>query len=151
MTDRTYPSLAHAMAALDELPIAGTAAAAPGQGGVDYDALVRARRVLPYFWPDAGAAAGARLDQVGMTPQFGVAFLWSRGDARFEMTIDPQALYAFRLDTASTTREWTRPTIDQAVADARATLGLPPLTAPVQGPAVDAASVTARPQQAAAT
>ena len=149
MTDRTYPTLAHAMAALDELPIVGSADAAPGQPGVDYDALVRARRVLPHFWAEGGAAAGARLEGVAMTPQFGVSFLWTRGDARFEMTVDPLALYAFRLDTSSTTKEWTRPTIDQAVADARATLGLPALTTPVQGPAVDAASVRAQPQQVA--
>ena len=146
--DRTFPTLPHAMAALDELPIAADTPDGVGEAtGVDYDALIRARHLLPYLWPQAGADPGNRLERVAMTPQGGVGLQWVRGDSRFELTVDPFALYSFRLDTASTTREWTRATIEQAVADARSTLGLPALTTPVQAPAVGASSVVARTSQ----
>ncbi|MFL5579859.1 MAG: hypothetical protein ACJ8AO_05755 [Gemmatimonadaceae bacterium] len=152
MTDaRPFPTLPHAMAALDELPIAADATEGGVPTGVDYDALVRARRILPYLWPEGAGDPGSLLERVVMTPQGGVGLQWARGDSRFELTIDPFALYAFRLDTASTTREWTRATIEQAVADARSTLGLPALTTPVQGPAVGASSVVARTSQGSPT
>lgn len=148
--DRPFPTLAHAMAALDELPIAGSMHVAEERAGVDYDALVRARRVLPYLWPEGDAGALVRLDRVATTPQGGIAFAWARAGARFEVTVDPFALYAFRLDTSSTTREWTRAGIEQAVADARSALGLPALATPAQAPSLGAASVAARPSQAVA-
>jgi hypothetical protein len=121
---KPYPTLAHAFAALDSLPIAGAAQITADRPGVDYDALVRVRHLLPHVWSDE-----AVLERIGMTPQGGVTFLWRRPGAQLELTVDPFALYACRVDTKSTTRDWVRPTLEQVVADVRAALGLPALGA----------------------
>ena len=118
----SYPTLAHAFAALDELPIAGSSQIRADQPGVDFDALGRARRLLPHVWSDE-----AVLERIGVTPQGGMVFVWRRPGTLLELMIDPYALYSCRLDTSSTTRDWTRPTLEQTVADIRSALGLPPL------------------------
>jgi hypothetical protein len=125
-----FPTLAHAMAALDALPIAGSMAITEGHPGVDFDALVRARQILPRVWGDA-----VPLERVNLTPQGGVAMLWRRSDGVVELTVDPFSLFACRVDTTSRTVDWTRAALDQAVADVRAALGLPPAPAPAAGPA----------------
>lgn len=126
MADSTpYPTLGHAFAALDALPIAGALYIAPDQPGVDFDALVRARRMLPHVWSDAAPA-----DRIAVTPQGGVAVRWRRGDSALEMIVDPYALVSFRMDTPSRTTEWTRATIDLAIADVRHALGLPAVQLP---------------------
>src|SRR5215216_5521433 len=117
----TFPTLAHAMASLDALPIAGSMRITPDQPGVDFDALVRVRNLLPRVWSD-----GAPLDRIWMTPQGGIAMLWRRPQGTFELTVDPFSLFACRLDTSSKTVDWTRAAMDHAVADVRAALGLPP-------------------------
>jgi hypothetical protein len=126
MADSTsYPTLAHAFAALDGLPLAGSLYISPDDPGVDFDALMRARRILPYAWSDQAPA-----DQIAVTPQGGVGVRWRRGDSTLEMTVDPFALVSFRMDTRSRTSEWTRATIDLAIADIRHVLGLPPAQLP---------------------
>ena len=124
----TFPTLGHAMASLDALPIAGSMRITPDRPGVDFDALVRVRNLLPRVWSD-----GAPLDRIWMTPQGGIAMLWRRPQGAFELTVDPFSLYACRLDTASKTVDWTRAALDQAVADVRAALGLPPAPPPPPG------------------
>jgi len=139
MSDSTpYPTLAHAFAALDSLPIAGSGQITADRPGVDYDALVRVRHLLPHVWSDEAA-----LERIGTTPQGGVTLAWRRAGALFELTVDPFALYACRLDTKSTTRDWTRPTIEQAVADTRAALGLPALGGSSATPAAAAPAARA--------
>ena len=136
-----FPTLAHAMAALDALPIAGSMSITAEHPGVDFDALVRVRQLLPRVWGD-----GAPLERVGVTPQGGVALLWRRPDGVVELTVDPFSLFACRVDTTSRTVDWTRAALDQAVADVRAALGLPPAppapvgTAPAAGPAAGGAA-----------
>lgn len=121
----SYPTLAHAFAALDALPIAGSLYISPDHPGVDFDALVRARRMLPHVWSD-----GAPADRIEITQQGGVAIRWRRGDSALEMLVDPYALVSFQMDTPSRTAEWTRATIDLAIADVRHALGLPPVQLP---------------------
>ena len=123
-----YPTLAHAFAALDELPIAGSGRINADQPGVDFDALGRARRLLPHVWAD-----DAPLERISVTLQGGMTFLWRRPGTLLELMIDPYALYSLRLDTSSTTRDWTRPTLEQTVADVRQVLGLPPLPTAAAG------------------
>jgi hypothetical protein len=123
-----YPTVAHAFAALDELPIAGSGRIDADQPGVDFDALGRARRLLPHVWTDDAA-----LERVNVTLQGGMVFVWRRPGMLLELMIDPYALYSLRLDTSSTTRDWTRPTLEQTVADVRQVLGLPPLAGATAG------------------
>jgi hypothetical protein len=125
MSDATaYPSLAHAFAALDALPIAGAMQISPDRPGVDFDALGRVRSLLPHVWGD-----GVVLEQLTTTPQGGITLLWRRPDGVLELVVDPYSLYAFRIDTRARFAEWTRATLAQAVADTRTALGLPPLAA----------------------
>jgi hypothetical protein len=125
MSDPTpYPTLPHALAAMDELPIAGAMQISADHPGVDYDALDRARKLLPYVWSDE-----VGVERIGMTPQGGVTIIWRRADAKVELTVDPFALFACRVETKSKLVDWTRATLEQAVPDVRAALGLPPLAA----------------------
>lgn len=138
MSEKTgFPTLGHAMAELDSLPIAGSMMVTPGSLGVDFDALVRVRTLLPRVWSD-----GAPLSQIELTPQAGIALLWRRPQGVFELTVDPMSLYACRLDTTSKTVDWTRAGLDQAIADVRSALGLPPAPAPA-APAAGAAGAAA--------
>src|SRR5215208_674921 len=118
---KAFPTLAHAMASLDALPIAGSMMITASNPGVDFDALVRVRTLLPRVWSDA-----APLERLTPTPQGGISLLWRRPQGVFELTVDPLSLYACRLDTTSKTVDWTRAGLEQAVADARNALGLPP-------------------------
>ena len=141
MSDATrYPTLGHALAALDALPIAGSMQITRQRMGVDYEALDRARRLLPQAWSDE-----AVLERIGMTPQGGLVLLWRRGDSSLEVTIDPLALYGFRLESPSKLVDWTRATLEHAVADTRAGLGLPALTRPASGGAAVAGTGAAAP------
>jgi len=120
-----YPTLAHAFAALDGLPLAGSLYISPSDPGVDFDALMRTRRILPHAWSDQAPA-----DRIEVTPQGGVGVRWRRGESTLEMVVDPFALVSFRMDTRSRTSEWTRATIDLAVTDVRHVLGLPAVQLP---------------------
>ena len=119
-----YPTLAHAFAALDSLPIVGSVQATAEAPGVDYDALDRARQLLPHVWSD-----GAALERIGMTLQGGVILSWQRPGARLIVTMDPLSLYTCRLESKSESVDWTRATLEQVVGDIRAALGLPAMPA----------------------
>lgn len=140
MSDSPYPTLAHALAALDALPIAGAMQITPDNPGIDFDALARVRRILPNVWSDQ-----VSLEAIDVTSQGGVAFRWRRADALLEVIIDPYALISFHLDTKSKVAEWTRATPEQAVADIRRAFGLSPLTPPAAAgtPASSSAGVPA--------
>jgi hypothetical protein len=115
-------TLQQALAAVNALPTVGSARAGAGMPGVDFEALGRVRRLLPLVWSDV-----AVFERAEPTPQGGIALHWRRPGMEFDLTVDPMALYALRLVTRASTREWTRATLDQAVADSRAVVGLPPL------------------------
>jgi hypothetical protein len=135
-----YPTLGHALAALDALPIAGSMQITQQRMGVDYDALDRARRLLPQVWSDE-----AVLERIGMTPQGGLVLIWRRGDSSLELTIDPLALFGFRLESPSKLVDWTRATLEHTVADTRAGLGLPALNRPASGGSAAAGAGAAAP------
>ncbi|HEU4563462.1 MAG TPA: hypothetical protein VFS05_02390 [Gemmatimonadaceae bacterium] len=141
MSDATqYPTLAHAFAALDALPIAGSMQINRQRLGVDYDALTRARRLLPHVWSD-----GAVLTRIGMTMQGGITFAWQRAADTLELTIDPFSLYGLRLETPAKLVDWTRASLDHAVTDLRELFGLPPLARPAAAASTPAASARAQP------
>ena len=118
----TTATLQHALGAVNALPTVGSARAGAGMPGVDFEALGRVRRLLPLVWSDVAVFAGAEANAQG-----GVTLRWRRPGMDFDLTVDPMALYALRLVTRTSTREWTRATFEQAVADSRAVLGLPTL------------------------
>src|SRR5688500_20238321 len=106
-----YPTLAHAFAALDELPIAGSGRINADQPGVDFDALGRARRLLPHVWAD-----DAPLERISVTLQGGMTFLWRRPGTLLELMIDPYALYSLRPAPGPPRATGPRPTLDRRVA-----------------------------------
>ena len=114
-----YPTLAHAMAALDEFPILGSAQIRPGSPGVDFDALYRLRRVVAEVWRDDVPAVEIRI-----TPQAGLQVIWARSKWEMEILVDPYALYAFRVDSPFGVAEWNRPSPEATIADVKATLAV---------------------------
>jgi hypothetical protein len=56
------------------------------------------------------------------TPPCWVAITWGRSGWTLELTVDPFALNAFRLDSPSKMAEWMRANIDATVADTKAAL-----------------------------
>jgi hypothetical protein len=112
-----FPSLAHGLATLDALPIAGAMQISPDNPGVDFDALERARSVLVQSWRN-----DLTPEHIKVTPQGGLTLSWRRASWALEVTIDPYALSAFRLDSPSKMVEWTRAGSDATVADAKAAL-----------------------------
>jgi hypothetical protein len=130
MTNAPIPTLGHAFAALDALPIAGQPGLDDAHPGIDFDALGRARRLLPHVWSEQ-----IPFVRIAMTAEGGVVLGWQGPEVQFDLTIEPFAVYALRLDTPSKSAEWTRPTIEQTIAESRAALRLPPLSAPVAGEA----------------
>ena len=113
----TYPSLAHALAALDAFPLAGALEITADNPGVDFDALDRARAVLSQSWRDDLPPS-----RIIVTQQGGVSITWGRSGWTLELIVDPFALNAFRLDSPSKMAEWMRANIDATVADAKAAL-----------------------------
>jgi hypothetical protein len=113
----SFPSLAHALAALDAFPLAGALEITPNNPGVDFDALDRARVVLAQAWRDDLPPA-----RIAVTQQGGVAITWGRAGWTLELTVDPFALNAFRLDSPSKMAEWMRANIDAAITDTKAAL-----------------------------
>lgn len=132
-----FPSLAHGLATLDGFPIAGALQISPDHPGVDFDALERARAVLVQSWRN-----DLTPEEIKVTQQGGVIISWRRAGMALEVTIDPYALSAFRLDSPSKMIEWTRAGSEATVADAKAAL------AAMAGDNAKAAA--ARPQQPAA-
>ena len=112
-----FPSLAHGLATLDAFPIAGAMQISPDNPGVDFDALERARSVLVQSWRN-----DLTPEQIKVTPQGGLTLSWRRASWALEVTIDPYALSAFRLDSPSKMVEWTRAGSEATVADAKAAL-----------------------------
>jgi hypothetical protein len=112
-----FPSLAHGLATLDAFPIAGALAISPDRPGVDFDALERARAVLVQAWRNDLSP-----EEIAVTAQGGLTISWRRAGWALEVTIDPFALSAFRLDSPSKMVEWTRAGSDATVADAKAAL-----------------------------
>jgi hypothetical protein len=131
-----YPTLAHGLATLDAFPIAGALQISPDQPGVDFDALERARTVLVQSWRN-----DLTPEEITVTPQGGLTISWRRGGWALELTVDPFALSAFRLDSPSKMVEWTRAGADATIADAKAALA---------AMAGDKAAAAARAQQATA-
>jgi hypothetical protein len=113
----SFPSLAHALAALDAFPLAGALQITADNPGVDFDALDRARTVLAQSWRDDLPPA-----RISLTPQGGISITWGRSGWTLELIVDPFALNAFRLDSPSKMAEWMRANLDATVADARAAL-----------------------------
>jgi hypothetical protein len=113
----SFPSLAHALAALDAFPLAGALEITADNPGVDFDALDRARSVLSQSWRDDLPPA-----RIIVTQQGGVAITWGRSGWTLELTVDPFALNAFRLDSPSKMAEWMRANLDATVADTKAAL-----------------------------
>ncbi len=126
MTSAPFPTVGHAFAALDELPISGDLRLGDSHPGIDFDALVRVRRLLPHLWSEP-----VPLVRIAVTAEGGIVLGWQGSDVQFELTVEPFAVYALRLDTPSKSAEWTRPTIEQTIAESRAALRLPPLAGPV--------------------
>jgi hypothetical protein len=112
-----FPTLAHGLATLDAFPIAGAMQISPDHPGVDFDALERARSVLVQSWRN-----DLTPEQITVTPQGGLTLSWRRASWALEVTIDPYALSAFRLDSPSKMVEWTRAGSEATVADAKAAL-----------------------------
>jgi hypothetical protein len=112
-----FPTLAHGLATLDAFPIAGAMQISPDHPGVDFDALERARSVLVQSWRN-----DLTPEQITVTPQGGLILSWRRASWALEVTIDPYALSAFRLDSPSKMVEWTRAGSEATVADAKAAL-----------------------------
>jgi hypothetical protein len=113
----TFPTLAHALAALDAFPLAGALEISPENPGVDFDALDRARTVLSQAWRDDLPPAN-----IAVTQQGGITITWGRAGWTLELTVDPFALNAFRLDSPSKMAEWMRAAIDATVSDTKAAL-----------------------------
>jgi hypothetical protein len=135
-TASAYPTLAHGLATLDAFPIAGALQISPDQPGVDFDALERARTVLVQSWRN-----DLTPEEITVTPQGGLTISWRRGGWALELTVDPFALSAFRLDSPSKMVEWTRAGADDTIADAMGAL---------DAMAGDKAAAAARAQQATA-
>lgn len=107
-----YPTLEHALAALDAFPISGSLQVATDDGA-DFDALERARIILTKVWrPEVP------LHELRLTPQGGVLLAWERPGWALELTVDPFAVYDFRLDSPQGLSDWTRAGTDVAIADA---------------------------------
>ena len=135
-TASPYPSLAHCLATLDAFPIAGALQIAPDQPGVDFDALERARVVLVQAFRN-----DLTPEELVVTPQGGVTISWRRGGWALELTVDPFALSAFRLDSPSKMVEWTRAWSEATVTDAKAAL------AAMAGDSAKGGASNNRPQQ----
>jgi len=118
-TSTAYPTLAHAMAWLDEFPILGSAQIRPEQPGVDFDALGRMRKTLSSVWRDDVPA-----EEIRITTQAGILVTWSRKGWQLEIICDPYALWAFRVDSPFGVAEWTRPSNEATVADLKSTLAV---------------------------
>ena len=114
-----YPTLAHAMAALDEFPILGSAQIRPDNPGVDFDALGRLRKIVAAVWRDDVPA-----DEIRITGQAGIQVVWARNKWEAEIIVDPYALYAFRVDSPFGVAEWNRPSPEATIADLKATLAV---------------------------
>jgi hypothetical protein len=112
-TASPYPTLAHALATLDSFPLAGALQISPDHPGVDFDALERARSALVQSWRN-----DITPDEIAVTPQGGLMITWRRAGWALELTVDPFALSAFRLDSPSKMVEWTRAGSEATVADA---------------------------------
>ena len=118
-TTAAYPTLAHAMAALDEFPILGSAQIRPDSLGVDFDALERLRKVVAAVWRNDVPA-----DEIRITSQAGIQIVWARSKWEMQIIVDPYALYAFRVDSPFGVAEWNRPSPESTIADAKATLAV---------------------------
>lgn len=114
-----YPTLAHAMAALDEFPILGSAQIRPDKPGVDFDALGRFRKIIASVWRDDVPA-----DEIRITGQAGLMIVWARSGWEMQIIVEPYALYAFHVDSPFGVAEWNRPSPETTVADAKATLAV---------------------------
>ena len=114
-----YPTLAHAMAALDEFPILGSAQIRPDNPGVDFDALGRLRKIVASVWRDDVPA-----DEIRITAQAGLLMVWARSKWELQLLVDPYALYAFRVDSPFGVAEWNRPSPEATIADLKATLAV---------------------------
>lgn len=114
-----FKTIAHAMAALDEFPIAGAMQVRPDNPGVDFDALERMRKLLPAVWRDDVPA-----DEIRVTPQAGLSVSWSRNGWETQLIIDPYALYAFHVDSPFGVNEWNRPSAEATIADIKATMAV---------------------------
>ena len=111
-----FPTLDHALAALDAFPISGSLQVATDDGA-DFDALERARIILTKVW-----RADVPLHELRLTGQGGVLLAWERPGWALELTVDPFAVYDFRLDAPQGLTDWTRAGTDAAVADATVAL-----------------------------
>jgi hypothetical protein len=118
-TTGAYPTLAHAMAALDEIPILGSAQIRPDQLGVDFDALGRLRKVIAAVWRDDVPPV-----EISITMGAGLQVTWARSKWEMQIIVDPFALYAFRVDSPFGVAEWNRPSPEATIADAKATLAV---------------------------
>jgi hypothetical protein len=111
-----FPTLEHALAALDAFPISGSLQVA-SEDGADYDAIDRARLLLTKVW-----RADAPLHELRLTPQGGVLLGWERPGWALELTVDPFSVYDFRLDSPQGLNDWTRAGTEAAIADATVAL-----------------------------
>jgi len=117
MTSTAFRTLAHAMAALDEFPISGAMQITPDSPGVDFDALGRMRKLLPAVWRDE-----VPIEDIQVTPQGGICLVWNRNGWEMQLICDPYSLDAFRVDSPFGVNEWTRPSTESTIIDAKATL-----------------------------
>lgn len=106
-----FPTLERALAALDAFPISGSLQV-DTDDGADFDALERARLVLTKVW-----RAEVPLHELRLTEHGGVLLAWERPGWALELTVDPFAVYDFRLDSPQGLTDWTRADTDAAVAD----------------------------------
>lgn len=106
-----FPTLEHALAALDAFPISGSLQVGAGDGA-DFDAIDRARLVLTKTW-----RADVPLRELRLTSQGGVLLGWERPGWALELTVDPFSVYDFRLDSPEGLNDWTRAATEAAVAD----------------------------------
>jgi hypothetical protein len=106
-----FPTLEHALAALDAFPISGSLQVGAGDGA-DFDAIDRARLVLAKTW-----RADVPLRELRLTPQGGVLLGWERPGWALELTVDPFSVYDFRLDSPEGLNDWTRAATEAAIAD----------------------------------
>ncbi|HEX6059966.1 MAG TPA: hypothetical protein VFZ11_13230 [Gemmatimonadaceae bacterium] len=106
-----FPTLEHALAALDAFPISGSLQVG-ADDGADFDAIDRARLVLTKAW-----RADVPLRELRLTPQGGVLLAWERPGWALELTVDPFSVYDFRLDTPEGLNDWTRAATEAAIAD----------------------------------
>jgi hypothetical protein len=106
-----FPTLEHALAALDAFPISGSLQVATDDGA-DYDAIDRARAILTKTW-----RADLPLRELRLTPQGGVLLGWERPGWGLELTVDPFSVYDFRLDSPQGLTDWTRAGTEAAMAD----------------------------------